>query len=67
MPSWFVAPGSGRRRAVHVCHGLAERRCVTVHRHYWSLQPPKPLQLGVEGWVREEISPLLDAVATARC
>jgi hypothetical protein len=41
---------------------VAERRGVTVHRHSWSQQPPQPFGSGVEGWVRDEVNPLLDAV-----
>jgi hypothetical protein len=41
---------------------VAERLGATVHRHSWSQPPPKPFQPDVEGWVREEIGPLLDAV-----
>jgi hypothetical protein len=39
---------------------VAERRGVTVHRHWWSQQPSEPLEAKVEGWVCNEIGPLLD-------
>jgi hypothetical protein len=41
---------------------VAERRGVTVHRHSWSQQPSKPFEPEIEGWVRDEVAPLLDAV-----
>jgi pimeloyl-ACP methyl ester carboxylesterase len=41
---------------------VAERRGVVVHRHSWSKQPPKPFESEVEGWVRDEIGPVLDSV-----
>jgi pimeloyl-ACP methyl ester carboxylesterase len=41
---------------------VAERRGVTVHRHSWSQQPPKPFEPEIEGWVCDEIGPLLDAI-----
>jgi hypothetical protein len=41
---------------------VADRRGATVHRHSWSQQPPQPSDPEIEGWVRAEISPLLDAV-----
>jgi hypothetical protein len=41
---------------------VAERRGATVHRHWWSRELPDLFEPGVEGWVREAIGPLLDAV-----
>lgn len=41
---------------------VAEQLEVTVHRHWWSQQPPTPFDPGVVGWVRDEVSPLLDVV-----
>jgi pimeloyl-ACP methyl ester carboxylesterase len=41
---------------------VAERRGTTVHRHSWSQQPPQPFESEVEGWVGDEVNPLLDAV-----
>jgi hypothetical protein len=41
---------------------VAERRGATVHRHSWSQQPPQPFESRVEGWVRDEVNSLLDAV-----
>ncbi|MEV0809184.1 alpha/beta hydrolase [Micromonospora sp. NPDC050200] len=41
---------------------VAERRGATVHRYSWSQERPKPDEPEIEGWVRGEITPLLDAV-----
>jgi len=41
---------------------VADRREATVHRHSWSQQPSQPSDPPIEGWVRAEISPLLNAV-----
>jgi len=41
---------------------VAERRGAAVHRHSWSRQPPQAFEPVVEGWVGDEVSPLLDAV-----
>jgi hypothetical protein len=41
---------------------VAERRGATVHRHSWSQQPSNAFEPEIEGWVREEIGPVLDAV-----
>jgi pimeloyl-ACP methyl ester carboxylesterase len=41
---------------------VAERRRAAVHRHSWSEEPPEPFDPAVEGWVREQVAPLLDAV-----
>jgi len=41
---------------------VAERRGATVHRHSWSKEPPSPTDPQVEGWVCDEVSPLLDAL-----
>jgi pimeloyl-ACP methyl ester carboxylesterase len=41
---------------------VAERRGVTVHRHSWSQEPPKPFEPEVEDWVCAEVWPLLDAL-----
>lgn len=40
---------------------VAERLGATVHRHSWSQPPPKPSEPDVAGWVRDQVSPLLDA------
>jgi pimeloyl-ACP methyl ester carboxylesterase len=41
---------------------VAERRRAAVHRHSWSEEPPEPFDPAVEGWVRAQVAPLLDAV-----
>jgi hypothetical protein len=41
---------------------VAERRGATAHRHSWSREWPGPFGPHLEGWVRDEVSPLLDAV-----
>ncbi|MEN3307332.1 MAG: hypothetical protein V7603_3534 [Micromonosporaceae bacterium] len=41
---------------------VAQRRGVSVHRHSWSGEPPKPTEPEVESWVCGEVSPLLDAL-----
>ncbi|WP_328383443.1 alpha/beta hydrolase [Micromonospora zamorensis] len=41
---------------------VAETRGATVHRHSWFQEPPSPDEPGIEGWVRAEVTPLLDTV-----
>jgi hypothetical protein len=41
---------------------VAERRGVTVHRHSWSQQPPEPFEPNVEGWVCDQVAPLVETV-----
>jgi hypothetical protein len=41
---------------------VAERRGATVHRRWWSQEPPNPFEPEVEAWVRAEVAPLLDAL-----
>jgi hypothetical protein len=41
---------------------VADRRGATVHRHSWSREPPNPFESEIEGWVRTEVGPRLDAV-----
>jgi pimeloyl-ACP methyl ester carboxylesterase len=43
---------------------VAEQRGATVHRHTWSGPPPKALDEATEGWVCEEIAPLVGAAGT---
>jgi hypothetical protein len=40
----------------------ADHRGTTVHRHSWSEPIPSYLDPEIEGWVRNEITPLLDTV-----
>jgi len=62
-----VVPGAmfGPAAGMLMYAGLvAERRGLTVHRHWWSQPPPSPSssQTHIEGWVRGEILPLLDTL-----
>ncbi|MHA6623286.1 hypothetical protein [Pseudonocardia sp. DLS-67] len=41
---------------------VAERRGAGVHRHSWSGEPPDPFAQEIEGWVRAEVTGLLDRV-----
>ena len=41
---------------------VAGRRGATVHRHSWSHEPPDPFGAEIDGWVRAEIGPILDAI-----
>ncbi|SCE96387.1 Alpha/beta hydrolase family protein [Micromonospora coriariae] len=41
---------------------VAEQRGATVHRHAWSEEPARPDAPEIEGWVRGQIAPLIDAV-----
>src|SRR5262245_42017155 len=41
---------------------VAERRGAALHRYSWSREPAAPFEPAVEGWVRGEVTPLLDAL-----
>jgi hypothetical protein len=41
---------------------VAERRGATVHRHVWSREPADPFEPEIEGWVRAEVTDLLDGL-----
>jgi hypothetical protein len=41
---------------------VADRRGATVHRHSWSREPRDPFAREIEGWVRAEVTGLLDVV-----
>ena len=41
---------------------VAERRGAKLHRHVWAQKPTDPFEPEIEGWVRTEVTPLLDAV-----
>jgi pimeloyl-ACP methyl ester carboxylesterase len=65
MPHAVIVPGGGLGPAAGLLMyaGLVpERRGATVHRHWWSKRPPDPFELPIENWVRNEITPLLDAI-----
>ncbi|HEU5421440.1 MAG TPA: hypothetical protein VFV41_27395 [Streptosporangiaceae bacterium] len=59
IPGAMFGPAAGM---LMYAAAVAQRLGLTVHRHWWSQQPPDPFQPDVEAWVRKEISPLLDAV-----
>ncbi|BCB90154.1 alpha/beta hydrolase [Phytohabitans suffuscus] len=63
MPDAVVIPGRmfGPAAPLLMYAGdVAERRGATLHRHYWSAEPPDPSQPPVEQWVRDDVTPLLD-------
>jgi hypothetical protein len=41
---------------------VAQQRGATVHRHSWSQRPSEPFEPKIEGWVCNEIGPLIDGV-----
>lgn len=59
IPGAMFGPAAGM---LMYATAAAELPGVTVHRHWWSQQPPNPFRPDVEGWMRAEITPLLDAV-----
>jgi hypothetical protein len=59
IPGAMFGPAAG---LLTYAAAVAERRAATVHRHSWSHPPPDPFEPHIEDWVRDEISPLLDAV-----
>jgi hypothetical protein len=44
---------------------VAERRGATVHRHYWTEEPPSSVDDDVAGWVGRQVLPMLDRVGGA--
>ncbi|GAA2758886.1 alpha/beta hydrolase [Actinopolymorpha rutila] len=59
IPGGAFGPAAGLLMYVSL---VAERRGVTIHRHSWSQDRPNPFEPAVEGWVRGELTPLLDEV-----
>jgi len=59
IPGMTFAPAAG---LLMYAAAVTERRGATVHRHWWSGQPPKPYEPEIEVWVRDHIGPLLDTV-----
>ena len=57
VPGGAFGPAAGLLMYAGV---VAERRGVTVHRHWWSQPPSSPLEPRSESWVCDEIRPLLD-------
>jgi hypothetical protein len=65
MADAVVVPGGafGPMAGLLMYAGLvAGRRGANVHRHSWSGEPTDPFAPEIEGWVRAELVPLLDAV-----
>jgi hypothetical protein len=59
IPGAMFGPAAG---LLTYAAAVAERHAVTVHRHSSSHPPPDPFEPHIEHWVRDEISPLLDAI-----
>src|SRR3954451_24401991 len=59
IPGGMFGPAAG---LLMYTAAVAERRAGTVHRHWWSQPPPDPFDPHIEDWVRNEVSPLLEAV-----
>ena len=59
IPGRMFGPAAGM---LMYAGAVAERRKATVHRHWWSEDPPHAFGPEAGGWVRGEVTPLLDAV-----
>jgi hypothetical protein len=59
IPGGAFGPAAG---LLMYAGAVAERRGVTVHRHWWSQQPSEPFEPAIESWVCDEIRSLLDGV-----
>lgn len=62
VPGRMFGPAAG---LLMYAGAVAERRAATVHRHSWSQEPPNPFDPEIEGWVRGEVTPLLDVVSAS--
>jgi pimeloyl-ACP methyl ester carboxylesterase len=65
MADAIVVPGAAFGPAAGLllyAGAVAERRGVTVHRHWWSRQPSELSEPGIESWVCNEVGPLLDGI-----
>ncbi|WP_284747884.1 hypothetical protein [Amycolatopsis sp. RTGN1] len=63
MADAVVIPGGGFGPAAGLlmyAGVVAERRGVTVHRHWWSQPPSHLFEPQIESWVCDQIRPLLD-------
>lgn len=63
MADAVVIPGGGFGPAAGLlmyAGVVAERRGVTVHRHWWSQPPPHLSEPRIESWVCDEVGPVLD-------
>nr|MDT0657735.1 alpha/beta hydrolase [Micromonospora sp. DSM 115978] len=66
MPDAIVLPGRmfGPGAPLPMYAGdVAALRGARVHRHEWSVLPPRPSEPEVEGWVIAEARPLVDAAS----
>ncbi len=59
VPGGVYGPAAG---LLMYAAAVAERRRAAVHRHSWSEPPTKPFEPDIEGWVCDEVRPLLDTV-----
>lgn len=59
IPGRLYGPAAG---VMMYAADVAERRGATVHRHYWSEEPPDPFDAVITEWVRKETSPVLDTL-----
>src|SRR5687767_3635902 len=59
IPGRMFGPASGMLMYVG---DVAERRGATLHRYAWSQAAPSPFEPPIEGWVSNEVAPLLDTL-----
>jgi len=59
VPGGAFGPAAG---LLWYAGSVAAARGVTVHRHVWTREPPDPFEPGIEGWVRDEVTGVLDRV-----
>ena len=59
FPGRLYGPASG---LLMYASDVAQRRGATVHRHYWSTEPPDPSDPDVEAWARGEAMSALSSV-----
>jgi pimeloyl-ACP methyl ester carboxylesterase len=59
IPGLMFGPAAGM---LMYCADVAERRGATVHRHWWTREPPAPFEPSIEDWVSTEVAALLDTV-----
>jgi hypothetical protein len=60
VPGCRFGPGAPLLRYAGV---VAERRGAEVRHHHWPVEPPPLSEPSAEGWVRAELTPLLDRTA----
>jgi hypothetical protein len=59
IPGGMFGPAAGM---LMYAGDVAERRGARMHRHFWSQEPPIEFDAQLEGWVRGEVTALLEAV-----